>query len=248
VQVDVGVDAGRMDDRGDGQHDDGRQEPLHRAESTLESGRARWDRRLDSVLDLAGEAELLGEGIATAWMPWNMIEMPTTRDEHGGEVGLRPWVGAPPMPWPIFGKTKRKTKQSKKGCTRTRMTNSTRCLRSTPGRAAPGRRGQSSSRLWRAARRRADLAQGALVGSATVAISPAAPFRSDDEHVLEAGLGDGEVGDIEAGRLGGGDHARTSRSAPFTCSSMPPSTIRVRGDSLDRLGEARASASGHPPP
>ena len=37
----------------------------------------------------------------------------------------------PPTAVPIFGNTKRKTKQSRNGCTRVRMTNSPKCFLST---------------------------------------------------------------------------------------------------------------------
>ena len=44
--------------------------------------------------------------MATAWTPWNMIEMPTTPGtstvaKADSAAGLLP----PPMPWPILGNT-----------------------------------------------------------------------------------------------------------------------------------------------
>ena len=63
--------------------------------------------------------------------PWNMIEIPTTpgtRMVAKADSAFAPW---PPMPWPILGNTKRKTKHSRNGWTRVRSTNSHRCLPST---------------------------------------------------------------------------------------------------------------------
>ena len=45
-------------------------------------------------------------GIATAWMPWNMMERPTTpgtRTVANADSAAGP--PPPPMPCPIFGKT-----------------------------------------------------------------------------------------------------------------------------------------------
>jgi len=47
--------------------------------------------------------------------PWNMIEIPTTPAPGWSRSRDSAAVPCPPMPCPIFGKTKRKTKQSRNG-------------------------------------------------------------------------------------------------------------------------------------
>ena len=64
--------------------------------------------------------------------PWNMTEIPTTpgtRIVANADSAAGPLP--PPMPWPIFGKTNRKTKQSRNGWISVRSTNSQKCLRRT---------------------------------------------------------------------------------------------------------------------
>src|ERR1700722_12517879 len=66
-------------------------------------------------------------------MPWNITDSPTTAGTS--TVAKADSASAPPpelpMPWPILGKTKRKTKQSRKGWTKVRITNSMRGLFNT---------------------------------------------------------------------------------------------------------------------
>ena len=90
--------------------------------------------------------------IATAWMPWNMMAMPTTPGTS--TVAKADWPACPlppPTPWPMVGNTYRNTKTSRNGWTSVRATNSNTCLRST----ARSRRtsAASASRLAAAAER-----------------------------------------------------------------------------------------------
>ena len=45
-------------------------------------------------------------GMATAWIPWNMMESPTTPGTRTvAKADSAPGMLEAPMPWPIFGKT-----------------------------------------------------------------------------------------------------------------------------------------------
>ena len=72
-------------------------------------------------------------GIATAWIPWNMIESPTTPGTSTvANADSAPGMPlAAPIPCPIFGNTYRKTKHNKNGCTRVRIVNSILCFHKT---------------------------------------------------------------------------------------------------------------------
>src|ERR1039458_5028797 len=58
--------------------------------------------------------------------PWNMTEIPTTPGTRTVAKADSAAVPCPPMPCPIFGNTKRKTKQSRNGWMIVRSTNSQR--------------------------------------------------------------------------------------------------------------------------
>ena len=93
---------------GDGQDDGRREHALHRAGQDLghrhQPDRAR---RLDPVLDLAGEPELLGHLQGDGLDALEHDRDPDhARDEHGGEGRTRRHRRrAPPTAWPILGKT-----------------------------------------------------------------------------------------------------------------------------------------------
>ena len=61
---------------------------------------------------------------AIDWTPWNMTEIPTTPGTSTVAKSRAPAEPDPPTAWPIFGKTKRKTKQSRNGWINVRKTNS----------------------------------------------------------------------------------------------------------------------------
>ena len=90
VQGQVGLHPGRVHDRGDGQHDDRGQHALGRAGQHL-LDRHQPDRagRLDPVLDLAGEAELLGHGQGDGLHALEHDrDADHARDQDGGEGRL----------------------------------------------------------------------------------------------------------------------------------------------------------------
>ena len=106
-------------------------------------------------------------------MPWNRIESPTTPATRMVAKADSPPALPPPMPWPIFGNTYKKTNTSRKGWMIVRGMNSLRFFLSTV-------RSRSSSapkaeRLALAA----DLPISApsSTGAVTVAISRAGPCR-----------------------------------------------------------------------
>ena len=110
--------------------------------------------------------------------PWNITEIPTTpgtRTVANADCAAVPCP--PPMPCPIFGKTKRKTKQSRNGWMSVRSTNSQRCLRSTTrsrSMSAPSavQLAAATDRVGPPPIRRAGAS-----GAAEVVIVPAAPGR-----------------------------------------------------------------------
>ncbi len=107
VQIDVGLDAGGVDHRGDGQDDDGRDDPLGAAGEHLGDG-DQPDRAggLDPVLDLTGEAELLGQLHGHRLDALEHDGKPTTPGTRTvAKADSAPGPLAPPMPCPIFGKT-----------------------------------------------------------------------------------------------------------------------------------------------
>ena len=103
----IGLHARGVHHRRDGKDDGRGDEALRRAGENLGDGhQPDRARRLDPVLDLAGEAELLAMASAIDWTPWNITEMPTTpgtstvanADSSAGRA-------LPPTAWPILGKT-----------------------------------------------------------------------------------------------------------------------------------------------
>ncbi len=174
-------------------------------------------RRLHPVLDLPGVAELLGQTIATAWMPWNMMEMPTTPGTRmvANADSPDPRRRRCRSPWPMVGKTYRKTKTSRNGCTSVRVTNSTLFFHST----IRSRCSRPTS-AWRGPRRRraglgddpvAHRCDAALGGRGGVAGTVVMPSVAEvlpgqvDEHGLEGRFGDREVEHLAARLLGDAD-------------------------------------------
>ena len=86
--------------------------------ATNQMGQGAWTRSSISRV----KPNSCASGMATAWIPWNMIDSPTTPGTSAvAKADSAPGMPlAPPMPWPIFGKTYKKTKHNKKGCTSVR--------------------------------------------------------------------------------------------------------------------------------
>src|SRR5580700_5760458 len=166
---------------------------------------------------------------AIDWTPWNITEIPTTpgtRIVANADCCTGP---RPPMLWPIFGNTYRKTKHSKNGWMIVRSTNSQMCFLSTTRSrsiSAPSavQLAAATDRVGPPPIRR----DGACVASET-AISPAAPRLASaratpapasvglasaqasvpqllagqvDEHRLQTRFGDGQVHQVEPTVLG----------------------------------------------
>src|ERR1700722_5177964 len=92
VEIDLGLDAGSMDNRCNGEHDDGRDQPLGTSGDDLRNGdQPDWTGSLHPVLDFSGESEFLrqlhGDGL-------NALEHDGeahhTGNQDGGEGRLRP--------------------------------------------------------------------------------------------------------------------------------------------------------------
>ena len=117
---------------------------------------------------------------ATDWTPWNMIEIPTTpgtRIVANGISDEPPLDELPPIAWPIFGNTNKKTKHKRNGCISVRTTNSKTCLRRTT--RSRSKRAPSAMREASNVDRVGCVETGMCGTMAidSVVMCPAAPFR-----------------------------------------------------------------------
>ena len=173
----------RVDDRGDGEHDGGGDQALGAAGDHL-GDRHQPDRagRLHPVLDLPGEAELLRHGRATAWMPWNMIEMPDDAGhQHGGEGRLGRRAAAAADALADLREDVEEDEAQQERLDERAQDELDRCFRSTTRSRsirAPQRGPAGGGRRAGRAGRRCGAGVGGLGGQRWSAISRAGPFRS----------------------------------------------------------------------
>ena len=200
-------------------------------------------RRLDPVLDLAGEPELLGHLQRHRLDALEHDRDPHhAGDEHGGERRL---ARARPLhrrrrPGRSWGRRRGRRSTAETAAPRCGRTNSTKCFRSTTR-----SRSISAPRAIRLAERPSGSAWAVAIGpraragagsrsSSSVAQLPAGEV---DEHGLEASARPPRGRAPRSRRLGRRHQpGEQAGPCPCTCSSTPPSAARRAGDAFDVLG------------